>query len=497
MRKLFFLFFILLLNIKSFSQQRGDIVSFNLLESLTADSFGVVVQQQIGLPPAALGIDYDFKVYRVIYYTEDVNPDSLTIASSLVTIPENYPCSELGIMTYAHGLCLKNWDVPSNNQPWNAYSIITKGIAANGYIGAAPDYIHMSEFASPGPQAFIHARTEATATIDLIRAIRSFCNSNSIQLSGKIFLSGYSQGGNATVAAAKMMQELHPTEFDIAGAYAGGGSYDISGICADSLTSTSRKTPERHSMPLVINSLAYIYEDSLIAWGTGLNYQNIIDSVFKSPYDTLLPNLLDRTHPFSDASVLDSIPARMFEDDILLQFQTDPNHYFRRVLADNDLYDWSPQMPLVLFHSDADIENPYENALFTLQKFQQNGAADVSIVTVNGISHPEAGRYHVIYGINFFREKRLDCTSSISEKKNDVPYIKVYPNPASDYVNITTENNFPIKTVSIFDASLKIMAKYEHDNFLHIDISHFSAGNYLIEAVSERGTKVYKLFSKK
>jgi hypothetical protein len=490
------LFIILISSSGTIAQQRGDIVSFDFLQFYDADSFGVEVQQQIGLPPSILGLEYDFNVFRVLYYTEDIKPDSLTIASSLVAIPTNYVCDELGIMSYGHGLCLKDDCVPSNNFPWSGYSFITKGMAANGFIGVAPDYIHMSQYASPGPQAFIHARTEATATIDLIRAVRKYCADNNIQLTGQVFLSGYSQGGNSSVATAKMMQELHPTEFNIAGVYAGGGSYDISGICADSLSSTSRKTPERHSLPLVIKSLSVVYEDSLIVWGTGLNINNIIDSVFKSPYDTLIPKLVDRKHPFSDNSVLDSIPARMIEDSILFYFQTDPNHYFRRVLADNDIYDWSPQMPLVLFHSDIDIENPYENAIFTLQKFQQNGAPDVQLVTVNGLSHPDAGQPHVLYGINFMREKRVDCTTGIKEIKSNTPVVNIFPNPTSSKINVVSKNNFLIKDVAFYDISLKKLNIQSDSGNNTFDISHFLPGNYLIAVEGMNGDKVFKMIIK-
>jgi hypothetical protein len=112
----------------SFGQQRGDIISFDLLQEYTADSFGVELQQNIGIPPAILGIDYDFKVYRVVYYTQDINPDSLTIASGLAAIPTNYTCDSLGLMIFGHGLCLKDTEVPSNNQANNAYSLICKGI---------------------------------------------------------------------------------------------------------------------------------------------------------------------------------------------------------------------------------------------------------------------------------------------------------------------------------------------------------------------------------
>lgn len=493
----FVLFSIQLVN----AQQRGDIVSFDSLQTYSSADFGAEAQQAIGFPPSILGIEYDFKVYRVRYYTQDYHPDSITIASALVTIPTNYPCSQLGIMTYGHGLTLKDGGVPSNNQNYNAYSLICKGMAANGFIGAAPDYIHMSQWSSPGPQAFIHARTEANCQVDLIRAIRQYCTQQNIQLSGHIFLSGYSQGGNGTVAAAQYMQEQYAGEFNVAAACAGGGSYDLSGICADSLSSTHRSTPERHSLPLVIRSLAVVYEDSLVAWNTGITKQNVIDTVFKAQYRTLMHSLLDRTDPFGDNSFLDSIPARMIEDSILFGFQSDPNHFFRRVLADNDIDDWSPQMPLVLYHSDADIENPYQNAVNTLQRFQQNGAADVTLFTVNGFTHPAAGQPHVLYTLNFVKSKRVDClTSSVNDNLTEpTTSMNVSPNPSSDFIQVSfnsaiNDNHF--NRIKIFNTGLQLMAEESIENFTTIDIRNLSRGNYLIAAEDNAGNKIFRLISK-
>ena len=482
---------VLLSSFSASTQQRGDIVSFDFLQEYSADSFTVELQQFFNVPASFLGIEYDFKVYRVAYYTEDVNADSITIATSLVTIPTNYPCSELGIMVFGHGLCLKDWEVPSNNQPNNAYSIITKGIAANGFIGAAPDYIHMGPFSSPGPQAFIHSRTQATAYIDLMRAVRIYCADNNIALSGQIFLSGYSQGGNATMGSAKMIQEEYAGEFTVTAACAGGGSFDLSGICADSLSSINRTTPERHSLPLVVRSLTFAYEDSLQAWNTGISLQNVLDTIFKSPFKAFLPNLLDRTNTFADISVLDSIPARMLIDSFLFPFQSDPNHFFRRILADNNVYDWTPQMPLVIFHSDVDIENPYENALFTLERFQQNGAPEVSLFTVNGLSHPVAGQPYVLYALGYMREKRVDCVSlNVKEQKFDITQLSIYPNPTASVVNI--EASEPCN-ISILDASLKTIYTEKMVANTSVNVSGFVKGTYLVAAETQNGNKVFKL----
>ena len=59
-----------------------------------------------------------------------------------------------------------------------------------------PDYIGMGE--SPGLHPYVHGESEATATIDMIRAAREFIT-DSLNLidNHQVFLSGYSQGGHA------------------------------------------------------------------------------------------------------------------------------------------------------------------------------------------------------------------------------------------------------------------------------------------------------------
>lgn len=478
------------------AQQRGDIVSFDSIQAYTAVDFGIEVQTLTGLPGSILGSEYDFTVYRVLYHTQDYHPDSLTIASGLVCIPVNYACPELGLMSYGHGLCLKNDQVPSNNQPSNGYALICKGMAANGFVGVAPDYIHMSQWASPGPQAFIHARTEANSTIDLLRAARTFCASKNITLSGQVFLSGYSQGGHSTVATAKVMQEEYPSEFNVLGAVAGGGSYDLSGVCADSLTSITRKTPEKHSLPLVIRSLGVVNEDSLIAWGTGITMENLIDTIFKSPYKELLPALLDRYDPNNDTDFLDSIPARMIEDQWLIPFQTDPDHFFRRLLADNNVDDWAPQMPLVLYHSDADIENPYPNAVNTLALFEANGAPDVTLNTVADMSHGEAGQFHVLFTLNYMKDKRQDCLTSVADIANSSAVsLHLFPNPTSDvlHVSVIGAAHAAYSRVRLFNAAAELISQTWINQQTALDVSTLPAGMYLVSVEGDTGARLMKV----
>jgi hypothetical protein len=91
-------------------------------------------------------------------------------------------------------------------------------------------------------------------------------------------------------------------------------------------------------LPLVVRSLTFAYGDIFQAWTTDTTLQNVLHTIFKSPFNNFLPDLLDRTNTFADISVLDSITARMLVDSILIPFQSDPNHFFRRILSDNVMF---------------------------------------------------------------------------------------------------------------------------------------------------------------
>lgn len=479
--------FFLMLCLNLAARQRGEFISFDLLESVSADVLKTQVQQQTGFPGSLLGIAYDVKVFKVKYYTLDYRPDSLTIATGIVAIPENYPCDELGILTFGHGLSVKDWEAPSNND--NAYSLIVKGMGANGFIGAAPDYIHLGPDASPGFQAFMHAETEAAATIDLVRAVRNYCAQNSIGLSGQIFLAGYSQGGHSSLATAGAMQDEHSDEFTVTACASGGGTYDLSGIAADSLLSVTRVTPEPHAMCLIIRSYLEVYRDSLALYGLPTEPAVAFDSIFKSPYDARLEQMLQRDN--NSWFQLDSIPIRMIEDSFSNRFRNEPDFIFRKLLSYNDLYNWTPMMPLVLFQSESDIEDPIANTYFTLQQFQSRGAPDVQLQTVSGMTHPQAALPYVLFAKSMFENHRIDCLNT-AVAENALPSFELFPNPSSDFIRIRQADFFSATSIRIFDSQLRVVYQSPTAE-RQTDVSRLPRGNYLVELKSKTGA-AYRMF---
>ena len=69
-----------------------------------------------------------------------------------------------------------------------------------------PDYLGLGS--SPSYQGYGHARSEATCVVDALRAGRSLCASNNVTLNGQLFLTGYSEGGQVTMAAHRELEAL-------------------------------------------------------------------------------------------------------------------------------------------------------------------------------------------------------------------------------------------------------------------------------------------------
>lgn len=224
--------------------------------------------------------------------------------------------------------------------------------------------------------------------------------------------------------------------------------------------------------------------------------ENLIDTIFKSPYKELLPALLDRYDPNNDTDFLDSIPARMIEDQWLIPFQTDPDHFFRRLLADNNVDDWAPQMPLVLYHSDADIENPYPNAVNTLALFEANGAPDVTLNTVADMSHGEAGQFHVLFTLNYVKDKRQDCLTSVADIANSSAVsLHLFPNPTSDvlHVSVIGAAHAAYSRVRLFNAAAELISQTWINQQTALDVSTLPAGMYLVSVEGDTGAKLMKV----
>ena len=423
-----------------------------------------------------LNLDYDVKMYKLTYNTVDT--DSLSIiATGAFFIPTNTSCTEFPFAVYNHGTTLRKNDVPSNNSP---EAIIGKVFSAGGYFVCMPDYIGMGD--SPGFHPYVHAKSEATASIDMIRAAREYLTTTNFVDNNELFLTGYSQGGHACMATTKFIKdESLQSEFNIVASAPSSGPYDLSGIMADTIIA-----PTPYSNP---GYIVYLLASYQLAYG---NIFNSWSDVLYSPYDTIVPPFFSGNNTTLDMGLLNSlIPNQMnllIRDTCLNNFINDSinkNHPWWRALIDNDNYDWLPLNPLRMYYCTADEQIAYTNALIAESTMNNNGALDVQAVNVGDNDHGGCILPALSSAFNWFQTLRTPCNISSLTSRNLISY-DIYPNPFTNKLNI--QFNEKVK-LSVYTMDGKLLINKFNVQNIELITTNWPKGMYIVKV---KGSVAYQ-----
>jgi pimeloyl-ACP methyl ester carboxylesterase len=340
-----------------------------------------------GVPSVLLRPEYAVDVYKVIYNTRNAQDTGNTTASGVVIVPTGVTCP-LPLIAYAHGTTTDRYNVPSYGSGELVIGIIYS--SGGGYITTMSDYLGLGD--SPGFHPYVHARSEATAMIDLLRTTRELRDTFNFALNDQLFLFGYSQGGHAAMAAFKMLEEELSAEFTVTAAAPMSGPYDISGVQAGTITSGLPYHSPSY-LPYVILGYQEAYGDI---------YTNLSD-VFVAPYDSLIPILYDGTHSngYVDAR-LPSVISDMITPTYYNDYLTNPNNRGRVALRDNDLHKWSPSAPLRMLYCQGDVQVFPQNSEIAFDTMVARGVSTVEKMDFGNYDHGGCVQFCLIDGFNFF-----------------------------------------------------------------------------------------------
>jgi hypothetical protein len=324
----------------------------------------------------------------------------------------------------------------------------------------------------------MHGATEASATIDLMRATLEYCDANGIGFNDQVFLTGYSQGGHAAVATLKEIETNLSDEFNVIACAGGSGPYDMSGVQGSTVAeSIPYASPEY--LPYIIFSYQMVYG----------NLFNAPADFLVSPYDMTLPPLFDGlTSGGAIASAMPAIPNQIIVPAELEAFNTDPNHPMKLALQDNDLYDWAPQTPLRLYYCTGDMQVFHENALVAESTMESNGAADVTAVYMGTGDHGACAAPTLFDALAWFDTLKQDCSVGVDELvKNRV---LIYPNPATNYFRIQF-SEAGVRKMRFKDITGRtIFISLMHHADAEFDLSSIKPGMYLISIDEFPGQEV-------
>lgn len=424
-------------------------------------------------------------LYKVTYLTPNVQGVSST-ASGLLVAPDNmnkiYP-----LLCYQHGTSSSKTDVPSH---LNGESQLAIALSGMGYLVAAPDYLGLGD--SPGFHPYVHAETEASAGVDILRAARDFAAQQGILLNGQVFVTGYSQGGHAAMALHRKLESQFSNEFTVTAAAPMSGPYSIGGVMRELIISE-----EEYFFPAYIPNTVLSYQ---MMYG---NLYNDLSEVFKPAYEPYISQFQNGEIDLSQLNTTlinlltanegVSIPVKMIQDSMVNAILTDPMQPFNVALSANDVYDWTPQAPTRLVYCTADDQVPFENAILADSVMNANGGADISSFNADpNADHAGCVLPATFFTILFFSTfQQLDdvptATTSVT-----IGQLELSPNPASGTVylkNLPTEG-----TLLLRDMTGKNLRSFEaHAGDFQIPLRGIPSGLYVVQLVGQTQTWVKKL----
>lgn len=396
-RKLAFAILLALSSLPAIAHEH--IVSCTLYETVSKEDFQSNLEKK-HLPKSMVPARYTVDIYDITYYTK-WHDGSTIKATGLLYLPRDSkkPLAEL---VYDHGtrIARGRYKKPSGEEN------ICLAFAMDGYEVMQPDYIGLGT--GDKFHLYQHAESEGQAGVDMIFAARELTDSLHIRRSGQLFITGYSQGGHASLATHKLIEQKYSDKLHVTASSPMSGAYDMCGVQGEVMF---HPYGNPHYLPYLLTSFNEVY-----------HFVPDINKIYKHPYDSLVPLLFDGQHSIRAIDKqLPSVPKDMINDEFVQAFVADSNHPLRIALRDNSLCEWVPQAPVQLCYCDSDKQVTALNAIVAYNTMKKLGAKHVTLRQVaRDLSHgscaPIAALYTKMYFDSFRHGKKYGGKGPVKEQ---------------------------------------------------------------------------------
>ncbi len=352
--------------------EAGTLLSATLVTQTTAATLNAFITLAgVELPEGT--IQFDVSVYRIEYLTPYKGED--VVASGIVVIPAR--AAAMSIVGFQHGTIVGDREAPSELTQTNIELILYQSLAATGIVTVVPDLLGYGSSSQIVHPYYVEELT-ASAIYDNLIAARTFLSEQGVTLDGDLFLAGYSQGGYSAMAAHRHIEENKLTDFNLVASFPAAGGYDVKRFQEYIFGLQS------YEQPFYLPLLAYGYDQTY-------EFEEGLDILFQEPYASQIPTLLDGSLNGIEINeqLTTEIPD-LLQADILENIDTAAEYAFLvERLNENSLIDWTPQLPLYLYHGDADTWVPYQNSVDTYNTFIANGTSPqtLTLTQLAGTDH--------------------------------------------------------------------------------------------------------------
>ncbi len=366
---------------------RGQLVSAEHLRSYTTEDVRTELTDN-GFDASTT--QFGVETYRLVYRTIDPGGQATT-ASGLLALPGGVE-HELSIVEYEHGTQPTKSEAPSVAADSGDVAVALT-YAAAGFAGVVPDYLGLG--LGPGRHPYLDVPSETTASLDMLRAARTEAAALDRKLGGKVYITGFSQGGPAAMGLARALQQGADSAWRPAAIAAISGPLDM----------RTAELPAALDHILDPASAGFYAAYLLVSWNHLHQLYSSPSEVFQPPYDATMDQLFDGTHTTDELhqglpGSIDQLLTPHAVD--MLRNPTGPLADALRI-ADSTCTDWTPQLPIRLYVGDMDTDVAADNSAQCRAALQQHGV-DAPVFDLGPVDHNGSGIGATAQAVRWFTQ---------------------------------------------------------------------------------------------
>jgi len=366
-----------------------------------------------GTPKCAISLYY-------MKYVTTGGAGEATDATGAIMVPSGVDPACSGprpVVLYGHGTAVEKAFNMANIRENPEAALVAATFAAQGFIVVAPNYAGY-DVSSLTYHPYLNAEQQANDMVDAMRAAKKAFPAIGAQDSGKLVVTGYSQGGYVALAAQRAMQTAYASEFKVNALAGMSGPYALT-LFADVTMAGSPPLGGTIVVPLLLTSWQKSYG------GMYSSTSEVYEAQYATGIESLLPGTLTVPQLFASGKLpqsalfaADSLPgpsspafAAFFGNGNLLKssFRTtyladaqqnpcntaegaliscNPANPLRKAALKNDLRTYVPTTPTLLCGGNADPEVFYSNTQAMQTFFLSKGMPAAALTVVDVDSSP-------------------------------------------------------------------------------------------------------------
>jgi hypothetical protein len=170
------------------------------------------------------------------------------------------------------------------------------------------------------------------------------------------------------------------------------GPYDMDGAQTDFVLQD-----DPYGAPFYLPYLMFAYNEVYDMYATPSDF-------LIAPYDVTLPALFDGYHEgWEIDNAMTSISKQIIKPEVLDDFMNNPENPFRLALIQNDLTNWKPTIPMIMYYCTADELVNYQNAINAQNAFAAIGSTSTATYQPSAsASHTDCAEPCFIFARNTF-----------------------------------------------------------------------------------------------